>query len=70
MYSIGGCGGEADRAFRWGIEVAYDGMAVLAADNWVLVFTQMPLTLLPPPMNKAAEAKATKDIRRVYSIRS
>src|ERR1700723_3159092 len=30
----------------------------------------MPLMLLPAPMNKAADASATKAIRSVYSIRS
>jgi hypothetical protein len=32
-------------------------MAALAADNWVLVFTQIPFTFLPAPMKRAAEAK-------------
>jgi hypothetical protein len=31
-------------------------MAALAADNWVLVFTQIPFTFLPAPMKRAAEA--------------
>ena len=45
-------------------------MAALAADNWVLVFTQIPFTLFPAPMKRPAEAIATNDIKRVYSIRS
>src|ERR1035441_301550 len=43
---------------------------MLAAVNWLLEELQMPLTLRPPPMNSAAEAIATKEIRSVYSIRS
>src|ERR1017187_9873828 len=45
-------------------------MAALAANNCVLVFTQIPLTLPPAPMNRAAEARATNAMSRVYSMRS
>src|ERR1035438_2354838 len=45
-------------------------MAALAADNCALVFTQIPLTLPPAPMNRAADANATNAMSRVYSMRS
>ena len=43
---------------------------MLAAFSWLFVVVQMPLMLLPAPMKRAAEASATKAIKRVYSIRS
>jgi len=48
---------------------SYDA-EVLAAANWLLVTDQMPEMLPPAPMNSAAEARATKAISNVYSIKS
>ena len=43
---------------------------VLAATNLELVWLQIPFTSLPPPIKRAADAIATKAIRREYSIKS
>jgi hypothetical protein len=45
-------------------------MMLFALLNCVLLAVQMPWMLTPAPRNKAADAKATKAISRVYSIKS
>ena len=49
--------------------LAYDA-CVLAAASWLLEVVQIPAILPPAPKNKAAEARATNAMSKVYSIRS
>jgi hypothetical protein len=48
----------------------YELADAAAVPNFELAMFQMLLTLPPAPMNKAAEANATKASSNVYSIRS
>src|SRR5260221_229508 len=57
--------------FVYRLSWAYDEAAAeLALLKRVLVWLQMPWMLPPAPINKAAEASATKDRIRLYSTRS